>query len=249
VTPHEAAELLKLLRAAYPEAKRRLGADTTDLWLVELRQLDAALGEQAVRSLIASVRRPWPLIAELNEQVEIVRRQAATARRDRERQQADEIAEELPRPSLAGIPAVQALLDNWSESFGLPEAPPGDCDDCGREATKPFRLGSFVLCRDCVRKRKAASLVVQGGRPDPAPESRHRDQPADRPRRRRDPARADRPPAPGRTTCRLCGEKLRAHEAPEGVCDTCLRARGAVHERIPDTSRSDRLAPRRGASG
>ena len=43
------------IRAAYPQA--RVNEDTVELWLTELEQFDSALGEQGVRSLIASVRR------------------------------------------------------------------------------------------------------------------------------------------------------------------------------------------------
>jgi hypothetical protein len=226
VTPAEAAELFKLLRAAYPEAKRRVGEDTTHVWLAVLRQFDSALGEQAVRSLIGTARR-WPSLAELHEQVEIARRQAAEARCDRERQEADELAEELPRPPLEDIPAVRELLDRWAESFGLPPAGPGECEQCGKEATQRWTLGTFTLCRECVRSRKAAALVAQGQRPAGQAS-------AFGPARRRDPEpRAStrsrgggRPPSESRETCRLCDKRLRPHEAPEGECDDCLRGRG-----------------------
>jgi hypothetical protein len=215
VTPAEAADLLRLLRAAYPEAKRKVGQDTADLWLGELRRLDTALGDQAVRSLIASARR-WPSIAELHEQIEVARRQTAQTERDRERQRADEIAEELPRPPLEEIPAVQELLDRWSETFGLPDAPAGKCGHCGKEAKRRFVLGQFTLCHDCTRSRRsvgAAAGAAQGLQ-------RRRDPVARPPERERERQRRRRLP----TTCRLCRRKLKAYERPEGICDECLRA-------------------------
>jgi hypothetical protein len=204
VTPAEAAALLRLLRAAYPDAKRRVGQDTTDLWLEALRRLDPALGETAVRSLISSARR-WPSLAELEEQVEVARRQAAQARRDRERQQAEQAAEQLPRPPLEAIPEVQALLDGWSESFGLTATEDGRCDQCGRQAARRFLLGRVALCRDCTRSRKAGAIVAGAAR------GRDRVAASGGPRRRDQAARDGRPPRePQRTTtCRLCAEQLR----------------------------------------
>jgi hypothetical protein len=225
VKPDEAAELLKLLRAAYPEAKRRIGPDTAELWLAELRRLDAERGAEAVRSLIASARR-WPSIAELHEQLEIARRQAAEARRDRERQEVEQAAEELPRPPLSEIPAVQELLSRWSESYGLPAAPAGKCGECGRQAEQRFQLGRFELCRECTRRRKQASLVERGERQTGAAPTRRRDPlPTDRSAERTPSRNSHRPREQARATCRLCRKELKAYERPEGFCDDCLRAR------------------------
>jgi hypothetical protein len=212
VKPAEAARLLKLLRAAYPDAKQKVSQDTADLWLAELRRLDAGLGETAVRSLLASSRF-WPSLAELQEQVEIARRQAAQARRERERREADEQAEALPRPPLEEISGAQTWIDGRDDAFGLPRAEAGECQQCHRNVKARFVLGRFTLCRECTRSRKAVAVLL--ATPAPKPDSR--------------PAGPTVPtpaaPAGGRrTTCRLCRTELQPYEQPEGVCDGCLRA-------------------------
>jgi Loader and inhibitor of phage G40P len=227
----EAMALLRMLRAAYPTTK--VEADTSELWLSELRRLDATIGEQAVRSVIASSRF-WPSLAELHEQVEAARRQAAQARRDEERQQADGMAEELPRPPLEEIPEVQALLDRWSESFGLPSADPGACDECGEEAKTRFVLGRFTLCRDCTRRRKGVSVGVHGPRHPRDPIAARRSSDRSEKARQRDARRRERMP----TSCRLCKKELRAHERPEGECDECLKTRSAPTFPVDEAGRS-----------
>src|SRR5262245_50393722 len=99
---------MKLLRAAYPGAA--VSPDAVELWIAELRRLDDGIGEQAVRSLIGSVKF-FPSLAELNEQVEIARAQRARRRRDEERRRDDETAEAMPMPPLHEIPGVVEFLD------------------------------------------------------------------------------------------------------------------------------------------
>jgi hypothetical protein len=155
-----ATALLRILRAAYPAAK--VGPDTVELWLAELRKLDESIGEPAVRSLVASCRF-WPSPAELYEQVEIVRRQRAQQARDEERRAEQEAFDAIELPPLREIPAVRdlrALLDG--PPVDLPDASRGRCDDgCGDEGER-YRLGVHRdgsprnICGSCARKRLRA---------------------------------------------------------------------------------------------
>jgi Loader and inhibitor of phage G40P len=218
VRPDEAAALLKLLRAAYPDAQRRVGEDTAELWLAELLPLDQALGEQAVRSLIESERR-WPPIAALREQLAVAREQAARERRDWERQEENRMLLEADYPPLAEIPAVEELrklLSSHDETSGLDEAAPGICEQCGKTDERRFFYGRFTLCRDCLRSRRYVGL---GGVPQRDPRAAERLQ---RWRRERERERKPR----SRSACAFCSKPLRPHEAAEGVCDHCLRSAG-----------------------
>jgi hypothetical protein len=102
VKPDQARDLLDTLCAYFAKT---LGEPSRNAWLTELRSLDFALGSTAVRSLVVGSRF-WPSIAELYEQVEIAREQAARARREEERRAAEETLDNLERPALREIPAL-----------------------------------------------------------------------------------------------------------------------------------------------
>jgi hypothetical protein len=213
VKPGQAASLFRLLTAAYPRTK--VEAETTELWLTELRQFDFSLGGQAVRSLLA-VSTFWPSLAEFQEQVTVAREQAARTRRSQEREQAERAVDELPRPPLREVPAVAELMGRWypAEASGLAEAVGGPCEQCGKPSQPRYVLGKFTLCRDCVRSRRKA----EGG-PSGTGERRERG--------RREPKlslgdRRDRRPS---TDCHLCGRRLLHREQAEGFCDGCLKGR------------------------
>lgn len=165
MTPTRAGELFRLLRAAYPAAK--LTQDTAELWLTELRRLDDAIGTTAVQSLIARSTF-WPSIAELNEQVQIARDQAARMRRDAERRDADLIYDQLPRIPLREIPAAVELLGRFAvRPLNLDRADDGLCDDC-RTAGARYRHGRVQVCADCGGRRLRAAERLAGEPTDEA---------------------------------------------------------------------------------
>jgi hypothetical protein len=212
-----------MLCASYPRSKPT--EETRDLWLTRLRVIDAELGAKAIESLIDGVKF-WPSIAEFNEHVELVRQQRARALREEQRRAADELVDNMSRPPLSEIPAVQELLGRWSSISGLESAEPGECDDCHAPAQTRFALGPLVLCRECVTRRRRAGLIAEG-RARPVGLPRQRDMMSVRERTRAGARPATRDASRRRTTCRLCGEELQTHEQPEGECDRCLRGRSS----------------------
>lgn len=154
MTHAQAALLFNLVRAAYPGTK--FGPDTVDLWLSELRRLDHARGDAAVRSLITSCRF-WPSLAELAEQVAIVTEKQAAARRAQERRDADEAFDAIEMPPLAEIPAAREYLHRL---MPLDAAIPGACDDCGKDGRR-YTLGRFRVCGDCGRRRSLAAQRLE----------------------------------------------------------------------------------------
>jgi hypothetical protein len=159
MTHAEAGALFDLLCAAYPTVSPR--ESTADLWLDELRPLDAALGEKAIRSLIAGSRF-WPSVAELNEQVTVAREQAARVTRERERREAEQELHALERPPLREIPSVVAFLERWREPLPLERTSDGDCGECGARGDR-FTLGRFALCHRCAKRRLDARTRVDAG--------------------------------------------------------------------------------------
>jgi hypothetical protein len=158
VTPAKASELLALLCAAY---RVRIEGGTADLWLAELRRLDPAIGETAVRSLVTGSRF-WPTIAELHEQVTLAREQAARAARERERREAEQRLDAIERPPLREIPAAVALLERWREPLPLERTSDGDCGECGAHGDR-FEVGTFALCYRCAKRRLRARVQVDAG--------------------------------------------------------------------------------------
>jgi hypothetical protein len=152
VTPSEAGRLFALLRAAYPDAKAKIGPDTADLWLEELRRLEATSGETAVRSLIESSRF-WPSIAELREQYAVAREQLAREFRAEERRTAERVADQIERPPLREIPAVRDYLERRAPGVGLPEEGAGVCSDCERQRPRLYRFGKVRVCAEDARSR------------------------------------------------------------------------------------------------
>jgi hypothetical protein len=221
VKPAEARHLFDLLRAAYP--RENVGPRTAELWVDELRPLSPELGEQAVRGVIASCRSRWPTLAELNEHVEIARRQAAQERQARERREAEQLAEDEHTKRLRiGLEHAYRWLDRHDTSIGPPDQPEGDCDECHRTVGRRYSLGQFVLCRECRTRRLRAGLVAEG-KAKPRGEPRRPELlGADRPR-----TLPALPVREARTTCRICGTELGLDERPEGFCDDCLRGQTA----------------------
>jgi hypothetical protein len=107
MTPNEAAAQLDLLRAAYPDARTKVGPDTAAVWIAMLRRLDRDLGRKAVQSLIEGCKF-WPSIAELNEQVVILREQARGERQAAERREDDLAHELMPRVAAPAACAAAA---------------------------------------------------------------------------------------------------------------------------------------------
>jgi hypothetical protein len=163
VNRDEAVRLLRLLRSGFPTT--RIEPDTSELWLAELRRLDASLGEEAVRGLIARSRF-WPTIAELNEQLEIAharRRPAELHREWQERVAAREREAKVPLPDLREIPAAQELIRRYVDEptpAGLDDAGPGGCDECGTEGDR-YRVGRFALCGKCAARRQRAQTKAE----------------------------------------------------------------------------------------
>jgi hypothetical protein len=160
----QAEDLLRLLRSAYP--RTNLPAETSELWLIRLRSLDATLGAKAVESLIDGVKF-WPSLAELHEQVGIVREQAARELREEERRQELHALEAAEFPPLDEIlrrfPDLERWMPGSGRVSGLPEEGGGDCSDCGQERPTLHRLGKFRVCADCARKRLRAKAKTEDG--------------------------------------------------------------------------------------
>jgi hypothetical protein len=149
----QAEDLWRLLCAAYPRSAPT--AETKDLWLIRLGELEVEIGTKAIQSLIDGVKF-WPAIAELLEQYEIVREQTARRRSEEKRRARDAAADALPRIPLREIPSVLELQARWVEPLSLPEATAGECDDgCGKTGLR-FRLGRVSICADCARRRLRA---------------------------------------------------------------------------------------------
>jgi hypothetical protein len=167
VTHAQAADLFNRVRAAYPAAQMKLGHETADLWLSELRRFDYERGEAAVRSLIVSCKF-WPSIAELHEQCRLIGEQQLRQRLDRERREAD-AAMNVPLPPLHEIPAAVELLTRFARPLLLDEALAGACDDCKRVGPR-FVCGQLLVCGDCGRRRMrvAAQLDDNDAGIDPA---------------------------------------------------------------------------------
>lgn len=159
MTPDEAGALFDLLCAAYPTAKP--SEATADLWLAELRRLDPAVGDAAVRSLIAGSRF-WPSVAELHEQVTVAREHAARVARERERREAEQKLDAIDRPPLRQIPAAVALIERWREPLPLERTSDGDCGECGARGDR-FEVGTFALCHGCAKRRLRARAQVAAG--------------------------------------------------------------------------------------
>jgi hypothetical protein len=164
VNRDQASALLALLQAAYPRTK--VPDETVDLWLSELGNLDHAIGEAAVRSVIKTVKF-WPSPAHLHEQVADLDEQARLAKEQTDREQqragrieADRAFDELPRPQLREIPAAVELLERFSVLKPPPPlelAPDGACEDgCGAKGLR-YHLGRFQVCADCARRRLRAA--------------------------------------------------------------------------------------------
>jgi hypothetical protein len=179
--PDQARDLLDLLCAYF--AKTTIPEATRDVWLAELRSIDHGVGTTAVRSLCVGSKF-WPAIAELYEQVEIAREQAARARREKERRAAEETLDNLERPALREIPAlleaegradeaqeVRSFFARWLDPGGglvdLPEEGAGPCEDCGTEGPRTWRLGKFRLCAKCARMRVRAGQRLASEREAP----------------------------------------------------------------------------------
>lgn len=155
--PDEAGELFGLLAANYP--RTRLSDETTDLWLGELRSLDYETGAAAVRALIVRCRF-WPSIADLNDQVDVLRQQRLREQRDRERREADVVYDLLPRPPLSEIPAAVELLARFGQQRPpLDQGDYGRCDDCGRDGAR-YRLGRMLVCASCSARRLMAGVLL-----------------------------------------------------------------------------------------
>lgn len=177
----QATTLWRLLVAAFP--RQKVGPDTADLWLRELLlPLPFEVGKTAIRSTIAEAR-VWPSPAFFFERVEKTRREAARQSQQEERRAAEAALVEMPRPPLREIPdlvagldpealdmpgvetseqvreqaeAVRAFLAREFGFLALPEAGPGECDDCGEDRPTLYRLGKSRLCADCARPRLRA---------------------------------------------------------------------------------------------
>lgn len=161
MTPTEAAALFAQLRAAYPDARAKVDSDTAGLWLKRLRGLDRSVAAPAVDALIDGCKF-WPTIAELNEQVTLVRDRQARAWREAERRRSEKEYDELELPPLQTIPAYCELLD-WFE-LDLPKLPrvdDGTCDDCNRAGAR-VEIGRVQVCADCARLRlRAAARLAE----------------------------------------------------------------------------------------
>jgi hypothetical protein len=162
----QAAELVNLLRAAFPNMRGKLEQDTVDLWLAELRKLPHQTGSEAVRALIGTSTF-WPAPAELYEQVAIIRDTQVRALREQARREANEAFDSVTMPPLREIPAAVELLRRFATPLTLDRVPDGTCDDCGRVGPR-YRLGRVRVCAEHGQQRLHAAARLEQATPKEA---------------------------------------------------------------------------------